>query len=218
MAKPEIRKLTNEELKAINSMSEREKQSSFSDNAKKANLRSDLYSNEYIKALKLSEVSEFFKPFGLLACAKIPKTPNKIRGTEVEDPAFIFVSCEDFNATFSDYNTVLDFGERLFSADESENKFDMDAFKKYCDTLNISPENAIREMMVVDLFGKRFPSYGENYRAVKQKEAELAKEKLPKSMRKSIAPVSEKAELMVDSTANKLKYGTYDALKNYFGE
>lgn len=221
MAKPEIRRLTNEELRSAgaNVQDNRNADFSFSKNSiNEAKYLKDLYSNEYIKKLKLNEVVDFFKPFGVMSCAKIPRTPNKDRSAEVEDPAFIFVVCHDFNATFSDYNAVFDFGTSLYTPDESEKVFDMEAFAKYCDTINVTPESALQEMMVIDLFGKRFPSYGENYRAVKQKEAELALSKLPKSMQRKVSPVAEKNELMVDSTANKLKYGSYDALKRYFGQ
>ncbi len=221
MAKPEIRKLTNEELASAGVVSSSEKNTDFSfaqNSIKNASLLKDLYSNEYIKALKISDVVKFFEPFGVMSCAKIPRTPNKTRSAEVEDPAFIYVICHDFNATFSDYNAVFDFGTSFYTPDESEKVFDMEAFAKYCDTINVTPESALQEMMVIDLFGKRFPSYGENYRAVKQKEAELALQNLPKSMQKKVAPVAEKNELMVDSTANKLKYGSYDALKKYFGQ
>lgn len=221
MLKPEIRKLTNEELAGAGIVSSSKNADDFSfakNSTKDAKLLKDLYSNEYIKALKISDVVKFFEPFGVMSCAKIPRTPNKVRSAEVEDPAFIFVICQDFNATFSDYNAVFDFGTSLYAPDESEKVFDMEAFAKYCDTINVTPESALKEMMAIDLFGKRFPSYGENYRAVKQKEAELALQNLPKSMQKKVAPVAEKTELMIDSTANKLKYGNYDALKRYFGQ
>lgn len=219
MSRPEIRKLTAEEI-ASASPSQKDKPADFSNASayKSAKNRGDLYSNEYIKKLKLSEVEKFFTPLGYISSAKIPKTLSPMQNGEVADPAFIFVVCEDFSLVFSDYNSVFDFNVPHTENIQEVEKFDMNAFADYCEILGITPEIAIREMMAIELFGNRFPSYGQNYSNVKQKEAELAYEKLPKTMRKKLAPVAEKNELLVDATGYKLKFGAYDALKNYFGQ
>lgn len=196
MGKANVSKLTNEELQAG-----RNEQKAHAEPSKKPANRASLYSTEYIKKLKLAEIEAFFDKFGVQACAKIPNE---------QDPKFVFVTCDDFQVVFSDYSFVFDFNTGLLNRDESTTpKFDMAAFKNYCDLVERTPEQVISEIMTVELFGQRFPSYAENRKRVKNEENRLAFETLPKSMRKSLKTANEQKENEIASTFNKLYYGDY---------
>ena len=73
--------------------------------------RMDMYSTEFIKRLKLEEIENFFAPFGLMACAKIPNE---------KEPKFILVSCKDFQVVFSDYSQEVVSVKRLINSNGSK--------------------------------------------------------------------------------------------------
>lgn len=198
MSKPQVTRLTKEELAAEISSSGAPSQAPVV-SAPITN-RASLYSTEYIKKLPLAEIEKFFERFDVTACAKIPNE---------KDPKFVFVSCNGFQVTFSDYSFVFDFNDTLLIPDESKTKFNLNAFADYCLKIEKTPEQVISELMTVELFGQRFPSYGENRKKVKLAENRLAFEQLPKSMRKTLKIADEQKENEIKSTADKLYYGDY---------
>ena len=198
MSKPQITRLTKDEIAAEKSSSVAEKQAPVV-SAPITN-RASLYSTEYIKKLPLDEIEKFFERFDVTACAKIPND---------KDPKFVFVTCNGFQVTFSDYSFVFDFNDTLLIPDESKTKFNLNAFADYCLKTERTPEQVISELMTVELFGQRFPSYGENRKKVKLAENKLAFEQLPKSMRKTLKIADEQKENEIKSTADKLYYGDY---------
>ena len=197
MSKPQITRLTKEELAAEQSSSVAEKAAVVSAPIEN---RASLYSTEYIKKLPLAEIEKFFEKFDVTACAKIPND---------KDPKFVFVSCNGFQVTFSDYSFVFDFNDTLLIPDESKTKFNLQAFADYCTKIEKTPDQVISELMTVELFGQRFPSYGENRKKVKLAENRLAFAQLPKSMQKTLKIANEQKENDIMSTADKLYYGDY---------
>ena len=197
MSKPQITRLTKEELAAEQSSSVAEKAAVVSAPIEN---RASLYSTEYIKKLPLAEIEKFFEKFDVTACAKIPND---------KDPKFVFVNCNGFQVTFSDYSFVFDFNDTLLIPDESKTKFNLQAFADYCTKIEKTPDQVISELMAVELFGQRFPSYGENRKKVKLAENRLAFAQLPKSMQKTLKIANEQKENDIMSTADKLYYGDY---------
>lgn len=197
MSKPQITRLTKEELAAEQSSSVAEKAAVVSAPIEN---RASLYSTEYIKKLPLAEIEKFFEKFDVTACAKIPND---------KDPKFVFVTCNGFQVTFSDYSFVFDFNDTLLIPDESKTKFNLQAFADYCTKIEKTPDQVISELMAVELFGQRFPSYGENRKKVKLAENRLAFAQLPKSMQKTLKIANEQKENDIMSTADKLYYGDY---------
>ena len=198
MSKPQITRLTKDELAAEKSSSGAKNQAPVV-SAPITN-RASLYSTEYIKKLSLDEIENFFKKFDFTSCAKIPND---------KDPKFVFVTCNGFQVTFSDYSFVFDFNETLLLPDQSKTAFNLEAFADYCSKIEKTPDQVISELMAVELFGQRFPSYGENRKKVKLAENRLAFEQLPKSMRKTLKIADEQKENEIRATADKLYYGDY---------
>lgn len=201
MSKPQISKLTKEEL-AIARPVQAAENSATSVSAAPKETRASLYSTEYIKKLPLSEIEKFFEQFDVTACAKIPNE---------KDPKFVFANCNGFQVTFSDYSFVFDFNETLLLPEEEKQKFNLEAFADYCAKIEKTPDQVISELMVVKLFGQRFPSYSENRKNVKLKEAKLAFDQLPKSMQKKLAITNEQKQNEITATHDKIYYGVYDA-------
>ena len=198
MSKPQITRLTKEELAAEKSSS------AASDSAAVVSApitnRASLYSTEYITKLSIDEIEKFFERFDFTSCAKIPND---------KAPKFVFVTCNGFQVTFSDYSFVFDFNDTLLLPDQTKTNFDLNAFADYCTKIEKTPDQVISELMTVELFGQRFPSYGENRKKVKLAENRLAFEQLPKSMRKTLKIADEQKENEIKSTADKLYYGDY---------
>lgn len=195
MSKANVSRLTKEELQA-----ERNSAPATPVADQPISNRASLYSTEYIKKLKLGEIEKFFERFDVQAVAKIPNE---------QDPKFVFATCNGFQVTFSDYSFVFDFNETLLIPDESKQRFDLNAFADYCTKIEKTPDQIISELMAVELFGQRFPSYSENRRKVKTQENKLAFEQLPKSMQKTLKTANEQKENEIASTHNKLYYGDY---------
>ena len=195
MTKPNVSRLTKEELLAEQPAVE----TSVSTSPIAVN-RASLYSTEYIKKLPLSEIEQFFDQFDGTSCAKIPND---------KDPKFVFVTCNGFSVTFSDYSSVFDFNEHLLLPAHASPKFNLEAFADYCLKIEKNPDQVISELMAVELFGQRFPSYSENRRKVKLQENKLAFDALPKSMKKTLKTANEQKENEIESTHNKLYYGDY---------
>ena len=164
--------------------------------------RRSLYSTEFIKKLKIEEIEKFFEPFGLISCAKIPNE---------QEPKFVLVSCSDFQVVFSDYSQVFDFNGGFGQFEEApESKFNLGELSEYCMITGTTPEQAISELMVTNLFGKRFnDAYFENWKNAKQKETKIAFSQMSKPMQKMFANVQEKNEQTIASTRDKLYFGEY---------
>lgn len=200
MSKATVSKVTREELQAERPYLAASKQSPASGEQQNAN-RASLYSTEYIKKLSIPEIEKFFEQFDVSACAKIPNN---------EDPKFVLVTCKDFNVVFSDYSFVFDFYPGEFANTvKGEPTFDYEAFKNYCDLTERTPDQVISELMTIELFGQRFPSYSENRKKVKMEENRIAFGALPKSLRKRLKTANEAKESQIASTHNKLYFGDY---------
>lgn len=198
MSNPQVTRLTKEEIAAEQSSSGANNQAPVV-SAPITN-RASLYSTEYIKKLPLAEIEKFFEKFDVTACAKIPND---------KEPKFVFANCNGFQVTFSDYSFVFDFNETLLIPDETKTKFNLQAFADYCEKIGKTPEQIISELMTVELFGQRFPSYAENRKRVKLAENRLAFEQLPKSMQKTLKIAHEQKENEITSTYDKLYFGDY---------
>ncbi len=197
MSKATVSKVTKEELQAERPYQAASKSAGADE---QVSHRGSLYSTEYIKKLSIAEIEKFFEQFDVLACAKIPNN---------QEPKFILVNCKNFNVVFSDYSQVFDFNINPADARVSEPKFDAEAFATYCDLTDKTPEQVISELMTVELFGQRFPSYSENRRKVKLEENRLAYAALPKSLRKRLKTANESKENEINSVHNKLYFGDY---------
>ena len=201
MSKPQITKLTQDELASARPVQVAKSSATSVSDAPKEN-RASLYSTEYIKKLPLSEIEKFFEQFDVTACAKIPNE---------QDPKFVFACCNGFQVTFSDYSFVFDFNETLLLPDEEKQTFNLEAFADYCSKIEKTPDQVISELMTVKLFGQRFPSYSEHRKNAKLKEAKLAFDQLPKSMQKKLALTNEQKQNEILTTHDKIYYGVYDA-------
>ena len=98
--------------------------------------------------------------------------------------------------------------------------FDFAAFAKYCDAVDMTPEQAIADMITADLFTRRFPSYTEARKSYKQNVASTAFAALPKKMQSLVGTTHEQANAQINSMAARGKYGTFDAefyLKTIYG-
>ena len=201
MLQAKVSKLTKEELEQAKASKVAGTPAASVSHAELPANRGSLYSTEYIKKLSIDEISAFFDKFDVVACAKIPNE---------QEPKFILVTCKDFNVVFSDYSFVFDFnGGYIYPDDNSKTKFDIQEFAKYCELVDKAPDQVISEIMAVELFGQRFPSYSENRRKVKLQESRLAFEALPKGMKKTLATAQEAKESEINATHNKLYYGDY---------
>ena len=74
MAKATISRVSQEELAQAQTAESKQTQHQTSPaiDVQPRENRKSLYSTEFIKRLKLEEIENFFAPFGLMACAKIP--------------------------------------------------------------------------------------------------------------------------------------------------
>ncbi len=197
MSNPQVSKVTKDELIAAQSSLAEQKPAEVSAPVKN---RASLYSTEYITKLPLDEIEKFFEKFDVSACAKIPND---------KEPKFVFVNCNGFTVMFSDFNFCFEFNETLLIPDETKTKFNLQAFADYCEKIGKTPEQIISELMTVELFGQRFPSYAEKRKRVKLAENRLAFEQLPKSMQKTLKIANEQKENEIMSTHDKLYYGDY---------
>lgn len=159
--------------------------------------------NSYIVKLKNDEIINFFRPFGLITL---------VRQTEwfPGDLPAIQVVCKDFITAISDYDVVVTPNTHKTTSQPLEN-FDISAFVQYCDSINMTPEQAIEYMVVTDFLGPRFHSYEKRYFEQKQKERKQTtaefENKLPKSVIKSL---DAKREHDITSIQNKLRYGSLE--------
>lgn len=205
MKSAKITRLTKDDISAeLGTVDPRPNQKQKIDSAEN---RGSLYSTEYIKKLHIDEIANFFEPFGFVAAAKIPSE---------QEPKFVFATCEDFQVVFSDYNFVFDFDGGVKT--RSAKKINMEAFKNYCASIEKTPEQVVSEMMTVQLFGYRFPSYSKNRLSVKQKESELAFDNLPSEMRKLLKLTKEQKESELVATFNKNHYGNYEIDPLMYGD
>ena len=201
MSNAKVSKLTKEEIEQAKASKVAGNPAASVSHAEQPAHRGSLYSTEYIKKLKIDEISAFFEKFDVVSCAKIPND---------QEPKFVLVNCRDFNVVFSDYSFVFDFnGGYIYPDDNTPSKFDIQAFAKYCELIDQAPDQVIAEIMAVELFGQRFPSYSEGRKKAKLKEARLAYDALPKTMQKTLATAQEAKENEIIATHNKLYYGDY---------
>lgn len=152
----------------------------------------------YVEKLTDKEITDFFQPFGFIAM---------IRENFNGFPA-IEVICEDFDIAISDYDVAVNFDIDKSSINP-KNPFDFESFVEYCNTIDTTPEQALSEIIKINLLGQRFHSYGRTYEQKKQQQRKNAFESLPKSMKKLMKVVDEKKEAEISASATKLAYGDY---------
>lgn len=198
MSNPKITKLTKEDIAAAKGSSVAKTYATAISNP--VHNRASLYSTEYITKLPLNEIKKFFEKFDVTSCEKIPNE---------KEPKYVVVNCNGFRVTFTDYSFAFDFNDTLLIPDESKTKFNLQAFADYCSTIEKTPDQLISELMAVELFGQRFPSYGENRKKAKLAENKQAFANLSQSMQKTLRLANEQKENEIISTANKLYYGDY---------
>ena len=165
-------------------------------------------SSAFIKNISDTSIREAFKPFGFIYMDRISHNDGKGH--------FIYVVCNHFEATFDDYNFHIDFvpnnsiytDKHNFYGEEIDNSFDLNAFSKYCEKLNIAPDHMIEETIILNLF--KGSAYPEARRSFKMKEAKKAYAELPKNMQKLFKGAHEKVENGINSTFNKQRYGNHN--------
>ena len=201
MNKPQISRLTQDELAQARPVQVAETPAAYV-SAAPIDARTSINSTEYIKKLSIDEIEKFFEQFDGTSCAKIPNE---------KDPKFVFVTCNGFSVTFSDYSFLFDFNETLLLPEHAKPKFNLEAFADYCSKIEKNPDQVISELMTIKLFGQRFPSYSEHRKNAKLKESRRAFEQLPAPMQKTLAITNEQKQHEINSTHDKLYYGVYDA-------
>lgn len=188
-----VEKLTKDELAyAKNNSISSTKESNFS------HAKNPQKNNVFISKLSVQEIEEFFKKFGVNFVAKIP--------TEKE-PEFVYVQCDQFSVTFTDFVSTFNFDYSGTPDLTDKSNFNLSLFAKYCDEIEVYPDQAISHLIAVNLFGKRFPSYANAKREFDQKNQKQAFEKLPRSMQKDLGIVHEIKENENKGIYNKLTYG-----------
>lgn len=159
--------------------------------------------NSYVVKLKNQEIIDFFNPFGFITLTRQTEWfPGHL-------PA-IQVICQDFITAISDYDVVVTPNYQKPSIQPAE-QFDTASFVKYCESINMTPEQAIEYMVVTEFLGPRFHSYEKNYYERKQTERKQTtaefENKLPKLV---INSLNQKREYEIKSVQNKLRFGSLE--------
>lgn len=157
--------------------------------------------NSYVVKLKNQEIIDFFRPFGFITL---------VRQTEwfPGDLPAIQVICKDFITAISDYDVVVTPNYEK-SVSQPLEEFDTAAFVKYCDSIGMTPEEALEFLVVTEFLGPRFHSYAKNYSERKQKERKESTAAFEKLLPKSVVgALDAKREHDINSIENKLKYGS----------
>ena len=107
----------------------------------------------------------------------------------------------------------------VVKSDVSE--FDFNKFVKYCKAIDVPVEQALADIITTDLLIKRFPAYAEAKGKNKQQQIDEAFAELPKSMKKQLATLNEKAIADNKTMINKGVFGSFDKdvyMKTTYGE
>lgn len=153
----------------------------------------------YISRLSMKNLEDFFRPFNINTIQKYPDEKN---------PEFIFVSCENFDATFNDYEMAFQITSPIDSSMKSSGDFDFYAFLTYCDEIDTYPDQAMENLIATELLGKRFESYATDREKFKNKVADSAFAKLPKATRRILRPVDDSLRNEITGIKNQSIYGT----------
>ncbi len=199
MSKANISKVSLQELESERGAIKKQKPAGSVYHAQNEHDHTSLFSCEYLRKLPIKDIESFFSRFGFVSCEKVPE----------ENPTYINVYCEDFMVQFSDYIRAFVIDKDVKKKEDPKGKFDMHAFLKYCDLIEKTPEQVLSELMDVELFGQRYHSFSENRRKAKLMQSKLAFETLPKPMARTLSLANEQKENEINSTHNKLYYGSY---------
>lgn len=152
----------------------------------------------YVSRLKNHDIVTFFANYGYINHEKFQDEAQK---------DFVRVSCENFDVIFSDYDIAVQCFPEFMS---TGSKFDFAQFIEYCKAIDVTPEQAISDIIITDLLTAKFPSYAESRNVHKDNKSLSAFVKLPNSMRKLVKSVQEKVMAVNKLEGNKGKYGSFD--------
>lgn len=159
----------------------------------------------YIDKLKDNEIKEYFSQFGYI-------NHSKTKLDDADKFSALNVLCDSFSVLLSDYDIIIkiELQPQLFSQ-STKNDFNIFELVKYCEAIEMPLEKVLADKIQIEFLGQRFPSYGKNFSKRKQDERKKSYENLSKPMQKMFKTINEKKEHEINSIANKLHYGTFDA-------
>ena len=165
-------------------------------------------SRSYIERMRTKDLEQFFAKFG------DTKSLYKFKDESGKD--FVYVDCGKFKAYIQDFEFAVKYDKDA----KVDSTFDFDALEQYCNTTDLPIEQAIADMIAFDLIGSIFPSYAESLQKHRDKKANDAFARLPKSVRMAMKTVNQKQLAENNSVGNKGRYGDFNVenhLKNTFG-
>lgn len=203
MAK-KVEKLTKEEINKGRKSMVSDATASYSSSAKKT---SKIFPSFFIDKISDKKIREVFEPFGLIYFDRFENKSGNC----------LYVVCKDFEVQLDDYyfNFSIDFSNEPqnepltdFSGKPIYSSFDKEAFFNYCSKLEITPEQALSEVITVNLF--KGLDYARARKQEKTSYAQSAFAELPSSMKTLLKPIQEKTEAGIKATFNRQKFGDYN--------
>lgn len=165
----------------------------------------------YTQKLTDKEIQDFFTAYGYI---------NHERITDGAGNSYIHIDCENFEALVGEFDiAVTTYQQPDYNPILSE--FDFNKFVKYCKAIDVPVEQALADIITTDLLIKRFPAYAEAKGKHKQQQIDEAFAELPKSMKKQLATLNEKAIADNKTMTNKGVFGSFDKdvyMKTTYGE
>ena len=161
----------------------------------------------YVARIRTKDLEQFFAKFG-------DNTLYKFKDDKGTD--FVYVDCGKFKAYIQDFEFAVKYDKNA----KTDSTFDFDALEQYCNTTDLPIEQAIADMIAFDLMGSLFPSYAEALQKHRDKKANDAFARLPKSVRMAMKTVNQKQLAENNSVGNKGRYGDFNVenhLKNTYG-
>lgn len=159
--------------------------------------KKNLSTNQYISRLSMKNLEDFFRPFNVQTIEKFPDEAN---------PEFIYVACENFEVTFNDYDIAFQITSPIDDKMNSSGDFDFYSFLKYCDTVDIYPDQAMSTLISTELLGKRFDGYAVDREKQANRTADEAFSRLPKATRRILRPID---DAIKNENAGKKNYVTF---------